>query len=350
MARAGAPDAASRSNRRRGGSGRTTHDARTALVTRQALVRGGNRRKLLKVVVAMSVWAGVAAPLGTRATAGTTAAAQQNRAVLVVDTGDQVKKVCVRFWEESISGAELLRRAEVDAALRPYAGKGVAVCSLCGVGCRTDDSCLTCDPDGRYWAYSRAPAGTSGFRLSPAGASNTEVRNGDVEGWRWSRGTSPAYISVEEACDGAPPAASATNTTAPAPTSTTVAHSPEGTPSPSGASDSPLSTAMPPTSRAGTAASGATGTRPPSPTTVPPGSGISPAGDPQPGATPSTTHISTDSGTDPGPAAPDVAATANRRPANSERGGSPAGLAAFAGVLAGLLSWAAWARRRRRIT
>ncbi|HVE47931.1 MAG TPA: hypothetical protein VNA57_14440 [Acidimicrobiales bacterium] len=301
--------------------------------------------RLLKVGLAVSACAAVAAPIGSRTATAAATAAEQNRAVLVVETGEQVKKVCVRFWEESISGAELLRRAEVDAAVRPYAGKGVAVCSLCGVGCRTDDSCLTCDPDGRYWTYSRAPAGTSGFRLSPAGASNTEVGNGDVEGWRWSRGSSPGYVSVEEVCDGAAPAAAPTTTTAPATTSTIVAQPPGATVQPPASTGSPVTTAPPSGSRAGGPTPAVTIPRSPSSAA---GAGASRPDLPQPDAMPSAPASSPDAGNEQVSSASDVATAASHRSANNDGGGSPAGLVIFAGVLAGLLCWAAWARRRRR--
>lgn len=257
-------------------------------------------------------------------------AAEQNRAVLVVDTGEQVKKVCVRFWEESISGAELLQRADVQAALRPYAGKGVAVCSLCGVGCRTDDSCLTCDPDGRYWAYSRAPAGSPDFRLSAAGASNTQVRNGDVEGWRWSRGASPTYISVAEVCEGAAPATAATATSAaPAVTTTTTAAG-------SSTTSGPGLTRAPARTPTAAATNPAITTAPPVATTA------------------STAASTTAIDTTPSARTSDVAAPAggNPRPTpregkDDEGAGSPAGLIGFAALLAGLLGWARVIRHRR---
>lgn len=281
-------------------------------------------------------------------------AAEQNRAVLVVDTGGEVKQICVRFWEESISGAEMLQRADVDAALRPYAGKGVAVCSLCGTGCRADDSCLTCDPEGRYWAYSRAPAGTSGFRLSGAGASNTAVRNGDVEGWRWSRGASPAYISVAEVCDGAAPPTT-TATTAATSTATTAGGQPRTATVPPGGPDpgpydprapsaAPAPATAPnrrPPATGGTASSPSppspSATSPMSPTTA----ALAGAGVPEPAYRPGPA-------TDPASRAPDPGALAARRSAQGDEAGSPAGLLAFAGLLTGLLGWAAWARRRRR--
>lgn len=271
------------------------------------------------------------------------ATAEQNRAVLVVDTGEQVKKLCVRFWEDSISAAELLRRAEVDAAMRPFAGKGVAVCSLCGVGCRTDDSCLTCDPDGRYWAYSRAPAGTSAFRLSPAGASNTEVRNGDVEGWRWSRGASPGYISVEEVCDGTAPAAPATATTTATPTSGLEAQSPAATVAPGAALVTTTTTTLEPSSGAGAAKRNNGPAVQPSSTSS---SMLPTAISPSPSVVPVSPSraIPADGATD---SARDTKAAAARRGARSDGSGSPAGFLAFAAALAGLLGWAAWARRRR---
>lgn len=258
-------------------------------------------------------------------------AAEPNRAALIVDTGEQVKKVCVRFWEESISGAELLQRAEVQAALRPYAGKGVAVCSLCGVGCRTDDSCLTCDPDGRYWAYSRAPAGSPDFRLSAAGASNTQVRNGDVEGWRWSRGTSPIYISVAEVCDGTAPAGTASPPTsaAPAVTTTTMAAG-------SSTTSGPGLTRTPARAPTAAAINPASTTVPPVPTTA------------------STAASTTEIDTTPSARTSDVAAPAagdprptSREGKDDEGAGSPAGLIGFAAVLAGLLGWARVIRHRR---
>lgn len=267
-------------------------------------------------------------------------AAEQNRAVLVVDTGEQVKKVCVRFWEESISGAELLQRADVQAALRPYAGKGVAVCSLCGVGCRTDDSCLTCDPDGRYWAYSRAPAGSPDFRLSAAGASNTQVRNGDVEGWRWSRGASPTYISVAEVCEGAAPATAATATSAATTTATTTATN-------NPATTAPTATVAPgPNGPPGSVPRSLTGSAPATPMSKP-----LPSGAPAP-SSPTSTAVLTSPEAAAGkvPTSSTAQRAATRDSDDGDEAGSPAGLLAFAGVLVGLLGWAAVARRRRRPT
>ena len=99
----------------------------------------------------------VLAPSAASAAASSTA---PNRAAVVVDLGDgePIRTVCVHFDEDSITGKELLERADLDAVFSTYSGEGSAVCALSGKGCPGDGSCLTCkQPD--YWAYHRAPAG-----------------------------------------------------------------------------------------------------------------------------------------------------------------------------------------------
>lgn len=262
-----------------------------------------------------------------------------------MDTGETVKKVCVRFSEESISGAELIRRAGVDPVFRSYSGKGVAVCALCGTGCPGDESCLTCDPEGRFWAYSRAPAGTTTLRTSPEGASSTEVRDGDVDGWRWSRGLAPAYASVAEVCDGAPAGAATATTTAPAPAPAPAPAAPPAGEPPGNASTTP---------RSGSGSSAARpGSKPPSsPAPAPPGApgtpaapsaGSSPPAGPAPASPPTPAPASATSvptGVAAGPGAGDGRA--------GQGGSSPAGLAAAGAAVAGLVVWGAAARRRRR--
>ena len=45
---------------------------------------------------------------------GAAASDGEHRAVVIVDTGTQVRRVCVRFTEESITGRDALIRAGVD--------------------------------------------------------------------------------------------------------------------------------------------------------------------------------------------------------------------------------------------
>jgi hypothetical protein len=254
------------------------------------------------------------------------AAAAENRAVVVVDTGQEVRHVCVRFAEDFLTGQELLIRARTDPVFRQYSGLGTAVCALCGVGCPADDSCLTCGGD-TYWAYSRAPQGTSEFKLSGGGASSTKVYDGDVEGWRWSKGLLPAYASVDQVCGPAMAAAagSTTSTAAAAPATTTTAAPPHATtPSEAG--------------RVGgvTAGAGAgTTTSPSTSSTVRSTTGTSLATEDEVGGR------SEVGGRDDAAAPPTIPTAAD------DSGNSPLSMLAFAAALAALIAWAAWLRRVR---
>lgn len=164
------------------------------------------------------------------------AAVDENHAAVIVDTGQTVKKVCVTFTENDITGAEALRRARVDPVFSSYGEKGEAVCAICGVGCPAGD-CF-CDRT-RFWAYHRAAPGGS-YTYSRAGASSTLVRDGDVEGWRWGTGAAPPYASVGEVCGVAEPAPRS----APAETTTTGVPAPADPPGEPAASE-PVATSGP---------------------------------------------------------------------------------------------------------
>jgi hypothetical protein len=128
----------------------------------------------------------------------------QNRAVVIVDTGSSVRAACVLFSEDSISGAEALQRSGMNPIFQGYSGLGGAVCSLNGVGCPSDGSCLTCQAPS-YWQYWRSSGGS--FSYSGAGASGTSVTDGSIEGWRWGGTRSaPPFQSVDAVCGAeAPP-------------------------------------------------------------------------------------------------------------------------------------------------
>ncbi|MBV9411256.1 MAG: hypothetical protein JO148_06655, partial [Acidimicrobiia bacterium] len=127
----------------------------------------------------------------------------EHRAAVIIDTGTIVKHVCIRFTADSISGKDALDLAnQVDPSINPvyrdYGGLGAAVCSMCGTGNPQND-CLG-QQSGKYWAYARAPSGTSSFSPSSEGLSNTQVHDGDVEGWDWGTGGAPPYASVDQIC------------------------------------------------------------------------------------------------------------------------------------------------------
>jgi hypothetical protein len=282
------------------------------------------------VVAAGAAWVATLAPAAAPPAATASPTPAEHRAVVVVDTGTSVKTVCVRFREESLTGIEALTRASVDPVLRAFPGKGAAVCSLCGTGCPGDDSCLTCDSGGRFWSYSRAPAGAGALRTSGVGASATTVRDGDVEGWRWGRGGTPPFVSVEQVCGEVAPAAATSTTAAPVATTTAPTPGATGAPAPAAAPPPrPRATVAPATPGTGAVAAG------PAPEDAAP---TPPA--PEPGPV-------TEGGRDTtAPSATDQALAGSR---DAEGGGSGgAGLVVFAAVLAGLTAWAVTARQRRR--
>jgi len=134
------------------------------------------------------------------------AAAGQSRAGVVIDNGSSVLRSCIRF-SGTLTGVEALERAAAPT-LASFGNLGVAVCAIDGHGCPADGSCLTCQQP-NAWVYWRAPAGTRAFGFSSVGASNTTVRDGDVEGWRWGSGT-PPYATIESICGGSSPTPSVT--------------------------------------------------------------------------------------------------------------------------------------------
>ncbi len=130
-----------------------------------------------------------------------------SRAVVVADSGTGVVVRGIEFEGDSISGIEALQLAGLAPVLQSFTGEGGAVCAISGVGCPSDDSCLTCDGRGYYWSYWRAPAGSSGYAYSRVGAGATRVHDGDVEAWRWGTGSAPAYRSFTSVFPPAPPPA-----------------------------------------------------------------------------------------------------------------------------------------------
>lgn len=144
--------------------------------------------------------AALVGPMAPRAVAG-----GPSRAVVVADSGTGVVVRGIEFEGDSISGIEALQLAGLAPVLQGFTGEGGAVCAISGVGCPSDDSCLTCDGRGYYWSYWRAPAGSSAYSYSRVGAGATRVHDGDVEAWRWGTGSAPAYRSFTSVFSPAPP-------------------------------------------------------------------------------------------------------------------------------------------------
>ncbi len=143
---------------------------------------------------------------------GVARAQDQNEAGLVVVFGDgRVERQCVTFAEESISGYDLLQRSGLPFSVEAGA-IGPTVCSIDKEGCSFPAESCFCRCQGSpciYWSYWRLEdVGT--WRYQSLGAGNTQVRNGDVEGWHWAAGTTqkaeePPVVSFADICGEASP-------------------------------------------------------------------------------------------------------------------------------------------------
>lgn len=309
-------------------------------------MRAGGGRRLLAVVLAGGV-AAVVGPAAGIPSPPRPAAAATNRVALIVQVdANTTKRVCLTFSEPSLTGRQVLERAAgIDPVFADFGGQGSAVCALCGKGCPPDSTCLTCQ-EPNYWAYHRAAAGSSGFSYSNAGPGRTEVRNGDVEGWRWGTGAAPPFATFATICDGAP-AATTTSTTRSTPP-TTKASSPTTAP-PSGSGPSPTT----PTGGAPSGSSGSAGA--PAPTN---GAGrrgtTSTTGPLPPGATATTVAADGSDPTVPTAGAEGTTTSAPDRLESAAPDGSPAssssplpGLLAVGAALVGIGAWTVRTRRRR---
>jgi hypothetical protein len=134
-------------------------------------------------------------------------AQEENRAGLVVVFGDgRVEQQCVAFAEDSISGYDLLQRSGLPLSIEAGA-IGPTVCSIGKEGCSYPQESCFCRCQGSpcvYWSYWRLQ-GDGRWRYQSLGAGNTEVRTGDVEGWRWAEGTTnnaaePPAMTFADVC------------------------------------------------------------------------------------------------------------------------------------------------------
>ncbi|MGZ4676219.1 MAG: hypothetical protein ACXVJ7_00615 [Acidimicrobiia bacterium] len=140
--------------------------------------------------------ASVALALGSFGAAVPAAASGSARALVIVDTGTTTYSRVVTF-DGSISGIQALQLAGADPVVYTFTGQGGAVCKLFGVGRDAGPNCLGgADGNPDYWAYFRAPNGTSSFTYARGGAGSVQVHDGDVEGWRWGTGAAPAWSGL----------------------------------------------------------------------------------------------------------------------------------------------------------
>ncbi len=272
-------------------------------------------------------------------------AATTNYAAVVIDTGQEVKKFCLAFPEDEITGAEALRRVDAQVQFANFGTRGQAVCSLCGTGCPSSN-CF-CDPN-RFWAYHRAGPGGAPYAFSRTGASSTTVRNGDVEGWKWGGGEAPPAAKVSDVCNIAEPpvrsssAASSTTTSTTTAETTTTVSSFASTPPPSDATP-----AVTPTSSAGIAPKTPAAMTPNAPPAEEAVTTPTPADPVPPVAEEPVTEVPAGADPDTGAGAPNEAAAPPSNPRPSESVGSRVPFAVFGALLGGVLVWRARLRRAK---
>lgn len=168
------------------------------------IARAGN------VLVAAFVFAGTlgVAP-GLAPCAGVAQAQGTRHAGLVVQFERKpARTYCVEFTEDSISGLQLIERTGLQVALQDYGGGNIAVCAIDGEGCdypRASCWCRCADlNDCTIWGFYRLDA-RGAWTFSQKGAAITEVRDGDVHGWRFAKstptgGAPPDATTLQKVC------------------------------------------------------------------------------------------------------------------------------------------------------
>jgi hypothetical protein len=143
--------------------------------------------------VAVAIAAIFTAAVGGATARAAVPAQSTSTAVVIVDTGSGVHQSVIHF-DGTVSGLGALQLAGANPVTIDYGGSlGQAVCQLYGVG---DAAVPSQCPGG--WVYYRAIAGAGSWTQSSAGASNTTVHDGDVEGWKYGGGQPPfsSYCAV----------------------------------------------------------------------------------------------------------------------------------------------------------
>lgn len=157
-----------------------------------------------------------------------------HRVGLVVQHGDgSVQTQCITFPEDTISGLDVLQRSGFDLNVDAGNSMGATICRLDGEGCsfpQEDCFCQCTGSDCVYWSYWRQNNG--GWVYSSSGASNTQVHDGDVEGWVWGQGTTGGAVSTPPNLTFADICAANTPTDTPIPPAPLPSPTPTDTPSP----------------------------------------------------------------------------------------------------------------------
>ncbi len=126
-----------------------------------------------------------------------------HRAGLIVQFADgQVETACVTFAEESLSGVDLLLRANLSATFDYSSGLGAKVCQIGDTGCDYPAQDCWCQCQGSpcaYWNYWQVRNGQ--WLYSSLGAGSRRLNDGDIDGWAWGDGQQPPpLLSLDQIC------------------------------------------------------------------------------------------------------------------------------------------------------
>ncbi len=177
-------------------------------------------RPVRTFAIVVALLAGSAWPL--TGPAGPVCAAEQPHAGLVVDTGARVLTFCVRLDAPEVTGLHLIELAAEQQGLSYGFGLGgAAVCRLAGVGAEGSD-CFEAYPD--FWGYWHGD-GHGGWSWASTGAGSHRLEDGDVDGWVWGDGDTPAThaepptAAFDDLCQAAAPEPTPTRSSATPPPS-----------------------------------------------------------------------------------------------------------------------------------
>ncbi len=156
-----------------------------------------------RTAVSLALWGLVVLFVGAIVGVGATSGQEPNHASLVVVYPDgRVETMCVEFNEETISGADLLRRSGLSVVFSGAGGFGEGVCRINDTGCSDPGNCF-CQCSGgdcAYWSYF-ALNDDREWQFQQIGASQRTLRDGDVDAWIWGSGRAPpAGVELAEQC------------------------------------------------------------------------------------------------------------------------------------------------------
>lgn len=146
-------------------------------------------------------------------------------ALLIAHSSGGVLTRCIGFLEDQISGLQLIERSGVEYQAQPYGSLGNAICQLDNEPGQLPANCFGTSA---YWQYFHRSGNQ--WVSSSAGADNSILRDGDMDGWRYAAGPGqPPNVTFSAICGtpATPPAAAqATVSTAPRAATAAPTHAP----------------------------------------------------------------------------------------------------------------------------